>query len=121
MVLVTGIPQLREAGWLITGPDKDPVRHLFTRLEEHMDDSGIWTVELRECRGRGGKAAHSYPTESEARDSLDMIYRLSRHLAPLPTWDQGQVEPARWRIRVYDPTEQDLHQRDRRRQRAASG
>jgi hypothetical protein len=48
---VTGIPQLREAGWFVTGSDRDPVRHLFVRMEEHMDGTGVWTVELHECRG----------------------------------------------------------------------
>jgi hypothetical protein len=38
---VTGIPQLREAGWFVTGSDRHPVRHLFVRMEEHMDGTGV--------------------------------------------------------------------------------
>jgi hypothetical protein len=99
---VPGIPQVREAGWFVTGSDRDPVRHLFVRMEEHMDGSGVWTVELHECRGRrgeGGKAMHRYPSESQAKEALHLIYQLSRHLAPLPTWDDQQREDGRWRVR----------------------
>ncbi len=111
--VMAGIPQLREAGWLITGDDRDPVRHLFVRMEETMDGSGVWTVELHECRGRrgdAGKAMHRYATEADARAA---IYQLSRHVAPLPTWDAQRREPGRWRVRVYEPTAQDLNQRRR--------
>jgi hypothetical protein len=112
---MTGIPQLREAGWFITGSDRDPVRHLFVRLEESMDARTCgWTVELHECRGRRGEAARarrSYVTEADARAALNVIYRLSRHLAPLCTWDPQMSEPERWRTRIYEPTQQDLRQR----------
>jgi hypothetical protein len=87
---VAGVPQLREAGWLITGPDRDPVRHLLARLCEYVDGSGTWTLELFECRGRhgeAGKAMRRYASEHDARLALALIYRLSRHLVPLPTWD----------------------------------
>lgn len=110
MSSVVGIPQLREVGWLITGYDRDPVRHLFVRLEEAMDGGGTWTVELSECRGRrgaDGNAVHRYPAEADARAALDAIYRLGRHLGPLPTWDPQRAESGRWRVRVYEPTERD--------------
>jgi hypothetical protein len=103
---VTGIPQPRETGWFITDRDTDPVRHLFLCMEERMDGSGVWTVELHECRDRrgdAGKAMHSYPSETAAREALDLIYRLSRYLVPLPTWNEQQVEDGRWRVRVYEP------------------
>lgn len=111
---MAGIPQLREAAWLITGPDPDPVRHLLARLCERVDGSGLWTVELFECRGRigeAGKAMHSYGSEDDAREALAVIYRLSRHLAPLPTWDPQHVEPGRWRVIAYEPTAQDTRRR----------
>jgi hypothetical protein len=114
--VMAGIPQLREAGWLITGDDRDPVRHLFVRMEESMDGSGVWTVELHECRGRrgdAGKAMHRYAIQADARAALAAIYLLSRYLAPLPTWDPQRVEPGRWRVRVYEPTASDLRQRGR--------
>jgi hypothetical protein len=114
--IVAGIPQLREAGWLITGKDHDPVRHLLVRMQEHMDGTGTWTVELYECRGRrgdAGNAMHSYVTETDARAALNAIYQLSRHLTPLPTWQPQKVEPGRWRTHVYEPTQQDLRQRHR--------
>jgi hypothetical protein len=104
---VAGIPQLREAGWLITGKDQDPVRHLFVRMEECMDGSGVWTVELHECRGRrgeAGRAMHRYAAEGDARAALSAIYRLSRYLPPLPTWDPQRLEPGRWRVHAYQPT-----------------
>lgn len=78
-------------------------------MEERVDGSGVWIVELHECRGRhgdAGKAMHSYPSESSARDALDLIYRLSRHLMALPTWNEQQVEEGRWRVRVYEPVGQ---------------
>ena len=101
---------------MITGNDRDPVRYLFVRMEEHVDGTGAWTVELHECRGRRGdpgKAKHSYATETEARAALNAIYQLSRRLVLLPTWDPQEMEAGRWRVRVYEPTEQDLHQRRR--------
>ncbi|WP_327007576.1 hypothetical protein OHA72_10080 [Dactylosporangium sp. NBC_01737] len=104
---MVGIPQLREVGWLVTGPDRDPVRYLFLRVEEFVDGSGVWSVELHECRGRrdaAGRARHSYPSEADARAALAVIYRLSEFLEPLPTWDEQQLEPGRWRVRVYEPT-----------------
>lgn len=72
-----------------------------------MDGTGVWTVELHECwgrRGAAGKAMRSYPSESQARAALDLIYQLSRHLAPLPTRDGQQREGGRWRVRVYAET-----------------
>ncbi|MEV6930885.1 hypothetical protein AB0M46_41225 [Dactylosporangium sp. NPDC051485] len=103
---MVGIPQLREAGWLITGDDRDPVRHLFIRLEETMDGSGVWTLELADCRRRasdGGHVMHRYSCEANARTATVAIYALSRHLAPLPIWDPDRREQARWRVKVYSP------------------
>jgi hypothetical protein len=78
-------------------------------MEEHMDGTGVWTVELHECwgrRGAAGKAMHGYPSASQAGEALHLIYQLSRHLAPLPTRDERQREDGRWRVRVY------VHTRD---------
>ncbi|GAB3861682.1 hypothetical protein ACFPIJ_12030 [Dactylosporangium cerinum] len=103
---MVGIPQLREAGWLITGTDRDPVRHLFVRLEETMDGSGLWTVELSDCRrpaSEGGHIMHRYRCEAHARSAVAAIYALSRHLEPLPTWDPQRCEQARWRVRAVAP------------------
>jgi hypothetical protein len=61
-------------------------------------------VELHECRGRrgeAGKAVRRYPSESQAREALRLIYLLSRHLVALPTWEEHQLEAGRWRLRVY--------------------
>ena len=74
-----------------------------------MDGTGIWTVELHECRGRrgdAGKAVDSYPCEARAREALQLIYRLSRHLVALPTWNEQQLEEGRWRLHVREPTDQ---------------
>lgn len=111
-----GIPQLRVAGWFITDSDRDPVRHLFLRVEQTMDGTGVWTVELHECRGRlgtAGKAMHRYPTEADARAAVDLILQLSRHLVPLPCWDSGRSEPGRWRICDYEYTRSEQHRRER--------
>jgi hypothetical protein len=101
---MAGIPRIREAGWFITDSDRDPVRHLFVRLEQYMDGSGAWTLELHECRGRrgvAGKAEHRYATETDARTALVGICALSNHLAPLPTWTDSKAEPGRWRMLTY--------------------
>jgi hypothetical protein len=103
---MVGLPQLRTAGWLITGTDADPVRHLFLRLTETVDGSGVWTVELQECRGRRGQAGtamRSYPNEVDARTAVQLICQLSCYLAPLPTADGQRREAGRWRLRTYEP------------------
>jgi hypothetical protein len=110
---VPGIPLRREAGWFVTGPDRDPVRHLFVRVTEHMDGSGRWSVELHECRGQARKVMRTYDTGSEARTALDLICRLARHLAPLSTWDSERIEPGRWRMLGGEPAEQDPRQQKR--------
>ncbi|GAB3852243.1 hypothetical protein ACFPIJ_42280 [Dactylosporangium cerinum] len=100
---MVGIPQLREASWLITGTDRDPVRHLFVRLEEAVDGSGVWTVELSDCRLHtrdGGHAIHRYNCEADARMAVALIHTLGTHLDPLPTWNPQQREHARWRVRA---------------------
>lgn len=99
---MAGFPQLRQAAWLITGTDRDPVRHLFVRLEEAMDGSGEWTMELSDCRGRageGGHVMHRYNCETDARTAAAAIYALGLHLEPLPTWNPQHHEQARWRVR----------------------
>jgi hypothetical protein len=76
---MVGIPRLREAGWLITGTD---------------------------CRRRadeGGHVMRRYGCEADARTAVAAIYALSRHMAPLPTWDPQRCELARWRVRIYPP------------------
>ncbi len=103
---MTGIPRIREAGWFITGQDRDPVRHLFVRLEERMDGSVVWTVELHLCRpphDHTGKAMREFPTEAGARTALHTIYALSRHLVEQPTWTAGRRERGRWRIWTIEP------------------
>ena len=111
---MAGAPQLREAGWFVTGRDADPVRHLFVRLEERTDGSGTWTVELHLCQARRnqpGAAMQIYATEADARAALQAIYRLSRHLIDLPTWDPAVLAPGRWNVRTVEPTAQDLQMR----------
>jgi hypothetical protein len=91
---------------LITGSDRDPLRHLFLRVEEAMDGSGVWTVELFECRGRrgeAGKVLRRFDGEADARRAVDLVCRLSRYLVPLPTWEAQRCEQGRWRLRAYDP------------------
>lgn len=113
---MVGAPRLREAGWFVTGDDRDPVRHLFVRLEELMDGSGVWTLELQECRGRRGEAGRAmrrYNNESDARTALRLVYVLSSHLAPLPGWDPNHAERGRWRVRTCEPSEYELRQRHR--------
>jgi hypothetical protein len=86
--------------------DRDPVRYLFLRMEQTVDGSGEWTVELSDCRRRvneGGHGMHRYEGEAEARTAVAAIYALSRHLMPLPTRDPQHREPPRWRVRAYDP------------------
>ncbi|GAA3449708.1 hypothetical protein GCM10018962_15410 [Dactylosporangium matsuzakiense] len=105
-MIVVGIPKLREAGWLITGTDRDPVRHLFFRVEQTLDGTGEWTVELSDCRRRaddGGRTQRRYSCETDARTALAAVLTLSRHLPPLPTWDPQLCEPARWRVRSWLP------------------
>jgi hypothetical protein len=106
---------VREAGWFVTGRDDDPVRHMFVRLEERMDGTGTWTLELHLCADEDGRATNVYSDESDARAALDAIYRLSRQLGELPTWDPTIRQPGRWTIRTRPPTPQDLHFRERHR------
>jgi hypothetical protein len=101
---MAGLPQIREAAWFVTGPEHDPVRHLFLRLEERRDGSGTWTVELFECRGdRGnaGMAMRVYPDEAQARTAVLAIYTLAHHLERLPTWEPDRCEVGRWRVLTY--------------------
>ena len=115
---MAGAPQLRETGWFVTGRDDDPVRHLFVRLEERTDGSGTWTVELHLCQARRtkpGTAKRMYATGADARAALQAIYLLSRHLVDLPTWDPAVTAPGRWKVRVGEPTPQDLQMRRRNR------
>lgn len=108
-----GAPQLREVAWLVTGPDRDPVRHLYVRLEERMDGSGVWTLGVRECSGLGRKTMRCYGNEADARDRLQAVYALySRQ--QLPMWDPEQREEARWRVRTFPPSEYDLRIRGAR-------
>jgi len=117
---VAGTPQVREAGWFVTGRDDDPIRHLFVRLEERMDGTGTWTLELHLCGNREvGKAMNVYQRESDARTALDAIYHLSRYLRELPTWNPMITEPGRWRLHSRPPTPQDLQLRRHRWDSAA--
>jgi hypothetical protein len=69
--VVAGIPQLREAGWLVapgTRPDDQyPVRLLLVRTYEQMEDSHGWTVEVRETRPPSRKTEGWFASEAEAR------------------------------------------------------
>lgn len=74
-------------------------------MEETVDGSGQWTVELSDCRrraGEGGHVMHHYRHEGDARAAVAAVYALSRHLEPLPTWNTRHSEPPRWRVRAYE-------------------
>jgi hypothetical protein len=108
---VSGIPQLREASWFVTGRDQDPVRHLFLRLQERMDGSGVWTVELHRCavrRADGGAVDREYRAEADARTAVRLIYALTKHLVDMPTWAPDVTETGRWHTRTYEPSPQDV-------------
>ena len=93
--MMAGLPQIREAGWFITDRETDPVRHLFIRLEERMDGTGSWTLELHRCRTRPGTPSavkHEYGNEDDARAALTLIYALSRHLDGAADWQPATTE-----------------------------
>ncbi|GAA2531729.1 hypothetical protein [Pilimelia columellifera] len=107
---MAGIPQLRAAGWFVTGQER-PHRsehlsyHLLVRLWEHMDGSGVWSVSLHDCAAPAGhgRVERRYGSEDAARTALAAMYALARHLPPLPTMPPlGQTEPnhelGRWQI-----------------------
>lgn len=96
-----GEPQVREAGWFITGTDRDPIYHLFVRLWERMDGSG-WRLDVRECRGPH-QATRVYETEDDARFVLQAIYQLAEKAPPLATREPDRLEKGRWRITTHDP------------------
>lgn len=101
---------MREAAWLVTGPATDPVRHVFVRLEQRVDGSGSWTVEVHLCRERRGHPAaamHVYPDEESARAAVRAMYALGRHLDALPTWNPDRCEPGRWRVQKYEDDARD--------------
>jgi hypothetical protein len=68
--LVAGVPQVREAAWLVpngtAAHDKYALRLLFVRLEKQMEDPFGWTLEVFQCQRPGRKADRWYPTEDEA-------------------------------------------------------
>lgn len=119
---MAGLPRLREAAWLVTGPDRWPLYHLQVRLYEAMDGSGVWTLKVRECRPAGPvehRSQRCYATEAEARADLQQIYELGRR--QLPTRQPGLQEEGRWRVRVHPPDRYDLQLRARRTTQAGKG
>ena len=107
---VTWLPRIREAGWLKTGKDgpegshRYADRHLFVRLQQDMNGTGEWTLELHDChRAAGGHVARVYDNESDARAALACIYALTRYLEPL-------TEVGRWEIKTYELSDGDQRQ-----------
>jgi hypothetical protein len=82
---VSGIPQVREAGWLhAPGDDLVPLAHV--RLEERMDGSG-WDLYVSDPASAPSQHAR-HPDEPSARAALERIY------------DQGRMD-GEWRVRRH--------------------
>lgn len=114
---MTWLPRIREVGWFITGRDgpdgsyRYADRHLFASLQQDMNGTAEWTLELRDCRSAaGGHVTRVYANEDDARAALACIYALTRHLGPLPDRCTGSVEVGRWEVRTYDLSEADRRQ-----------
>lgn len=108
---MVGIPQLRASAWFITGREREhrseyPRYHLLVRLWEHLDGSGVWSVDLHDCAAPagGGRVERRFDCEDDARAALAAVLALARHLPPLPTMPPlGETEPGyeagRWQVR----------------------
>jgi hypothetical protein len=83
-----------------TGP---ATRHLFVRLEQRMDGSGQWTLEVAICGRRAdGWAKRVYETEQDARQTLACVEALGLLMGPLADHYDGAEEFGRWQLRHYD-------------------
>jgi len=84
---VTWLPRIREVGWFKTGEDgpdgsgRYADRRLFVRLQQDMNGTGEWTLELHDCgKAADGRATRVYDNEQDARTALALVYALTRHL-----------------------------------------
>lgn len=107
-------PRVREAGWFKTGRDGPPgshryaCLHLFVRLEQDMNGSGEWTLNLHDCRqGQEGQVDKVYTSEVHAREALACIYALTKHLGPLTDRFGGPSEIGRWEVHTSDLSDAD--------------
>jgi hypothetical protein len=114
---MTWLPRIREVGWFVTGHDgpagsyRYADRHLFVRLQQDLNGSGEWTLELREChRAADGHVSRVYGDEHDARATLACIYALSKHLASGGVEGNDLVGTGRWEIRSYDLSDADRSQ-----------
>jgi hypothetical protein len=88
-LVVSWTPHLREASWFMTGhngPEGSHCyadRHLFLRVEQDMNGTGEWTVELQDCHRAGRGIKRTFGSEQDARTATTCIYSLTRHLGPL--------------------------------------
>jgi hypothetical protein len=115
------LPRIRAAGWLVTGRDGPEgsyrylTRHLFVRLEQHMDGSGRWSLEVADCaRGADGRVIRVYDGEQDARQALASVQALSLLLTLVDHYD-GTPQTGRWQISQYElgpADEQQLGRRD---------
>lgn len=111
-VVMSWLPRIREVGWYVTGVDVPAkhvyaVRRLFIRLEQDLDGTGEWTLELRDCStGAEGWARKVYGDEGDARLALQLIYGLARHLC-LPHEQGTRQAKGRWEVRSYGLSRQD--------------
>lgn len=115
--IMSWLPRLREVGWFKTGRDgpegsyRYADEHPFVRLEQDMNGSGEWTLELRDCRqGADGRVRRVYRNERDARTALACLYALTRHLGPLHDHFSGLAEVGRWEIRTFDLSDADRRQ-----------
>jgi hypothetical protein len=84
---------MRESGWLLVGPDRNPRRLILVRLQERMDGSGTWTVECfhhGEIGEPDRKSVAEFADEATARSAVEATYREFE--------DVG-----RWRVTRYLP------------------
>lgn len=100
-VIMSWTPRLREASWFMTGHDgpdgsrRYADRHFFLRVEQDMNGTSEWTVELRDChRGSDGRTLRTYRNEQDARTAVACIYALTRHLGPLDDRFSGNLRKA---------------------------
>jgi hypothetical protein len=91
------------------GPAAD--RHLLVRLQQDMNGTGEWTLQLRVChRAADGHVTRVYVEKDDACTALACIYALARRLGPLPDRCTGSVELGRWEVRTCDLSEPDRRQ-----------
>jgi hypothetical protein len=117
VLIVTWLPRIREVGWFKTGRDgpggsgRYADRHLFVRLQQDMNGTGEWTLELHDCRqGADGRVMRVYDNEHDARAALDLVYALARHVEPLQDRFSDVAEFGRWEVHTYDLSDGDVRQ-----------